>query len=173
MEEKTRNHSEKTIKILLTTYSDFISALLYVTGGRGYTHASISVDEKEPCYYSFNYKGFCMETLEKHRHRGVSKSMVYELTVSSEAYEKIKSRLNFFIDHKKEFQYTRLGVLCCLCHIPFFWKNHYFCSQFVAELLNCPEEISLEKQPVLYLPNHFRRELEHCPRLSKICYNVV
>jgi hypothetical protein len=31
----------------------------------GYTHASISIDEDEEIFYSFNYKGFVVEKLKK------------------------------------------------------------------------------------------------------------
>ena len=126
----------KTIRVLLTKYSDCISSFLYYVGGRGYTHASISLEEEDDnCYYSFNYKGFCVETIEKHRRRGVSKSMCYELTVSLAAYERIQKRLQFFKEHTESLEYTRLGLFFCLLHIPLCWKNHYFCSQFVADLL--------------------------------------
>lgn len=98
---------------------------------------------------------FCVETIEKHKRRGVSKSIEFELTVSKMAYERIRKRLQHFIDHKEELEYTRLGVLFCLLHVQFCWKNHYFCSQFVAELLENSDEIELQRQAVLYLPNHF------------------
>lgn len=173
--DKTAAAGQKnTVRILLTKYSDQISSFLYYTGGRGYTHASISLgEEKENCFYSFNFKGFCVETLEKHRKRGVAKSMMYELTVSDKSYETIRERLQFFREHGREFQYTKLGLLFCLLHIPFRWKNHYFCSQFVAEMLEGSEEIKLKKRPALYLPNDFCFELERNPYLKQVHYQVV
>lgn len=164
----------KTIRVLLTKYSDCISSFLYYVGGRGYTHASISLEEEDDnCYYSFNYKGFCVETIEKHRRRGVSKSMCCELTVSLAAYERIQKRLQFFKEHTESLEYTRLGLFFCLLHIPLCWKNHYFCSQFVADLLKSSDEIALKKPAALYLPNHFRLELEKSPYLAQVRYHVV
>lgn len=164
----------KTISVLLTKYSDYISTFLYYTGGRGYTHASIALeDQNENCYYSFNYRGFCVETIEKHKSRGVRKSVLYTLTVTDEAYKKIKRRLHFFGRHRNEFYYTRIGLAFCLFGIPFFWKNHYFCSQFVAELLQGADEIGLKRPSVLYLPCDLQRELEHNPYLQSVQYNVV
>lgn len=81
MQKKEGNAGNKAVVVLLTKYSDCISSFLYYIGGRGYTHVSISLDQGHS-YYSFNYKGFCTETIEKHRRRGVSKSISYELAVS-------------------------------------------------------------------------------------------
>lgn len=171
--QQTDQHS-KTVTVLLTKYSDWISSVLYYIGGKGYTHASISLEEEQNgCYYSFNYKGFCVETIDRHRHRGVSSSMTYELTVSLDAFERMKERLKFFIEHKEALDYTRLGVFFCFFQIPFRWKQHYFCSQFVAEMLKCSEEIALKKPTALYLPNHFISELQHSPCLARVQYNVV
>lgn len=164
----------KTISVLLTKYSDCISTFIYYISGREYTHASIALEEPgENAYYSFNYKGFCEETIKKHRKKGVCKSARYRFEVSDKTYEKIKRRLHFFKMHRSTFAYSRLGVLLCLLHIPFCRKNHYFCSQFVAELPEDAEEIRLKKPSSLYLPNDLRQELADSPCLMSINYNVV
>ena len=68
----------KEVSILLTKYSDWISNIVYVLCGRGYTHASISLEENADTYYSFNYLGFAVETVSKHRKRGVKKVNAFE-----------------------------------------------------------------------------------------------
>lgn len=52
----------RQISVLLTKYSDWISTLVYYIGGRG-THSSIAPEEDETTYYSFNYRGFAVETV--------------------------------------------------------------------------------------------------------------
>lgn len=37
----------KTITVLLTKYSDWVSSIVYHMGGHGYTHASLSLDEAD------------------------------------------------------------------------------------------------------------------------------
>lgn len=150
----------KKIFILLTKYSDWISCLLYHIGGHGYTHVSLALEENENCFYSFNYRGFCVETIEKHRHRGVHKSLSYQLEIPEKNYMEIYNRIQRFEEEKSNFQYTRLGLLCAVLQIPFQWKYHYICSQFVAELLSDTGSIPLHKHPSLYLPNQLRPELE-------------
>lgn len=163
----------KKISVLLTKYSDKISTLLYYLGGRGYTHVSIALDATEDRYYSFNYKGFCEESLSKHRKRGVHKSVQYELAVSDEAYRAMRERLAVFLLHRQQYAYTRLGLLCCLLHLPFVWKNHYFCSQFVAELLQDAGGVPLGRRANLTLPNHFQQILTHSDCLCEVVHDVV
>jgi len=54
----------KKVTILLTEYSDALSRFIYYISGRGYTHISLGLEEDEDRFYSFNYKGFCIETIE-------------------------------------------------------------------------------------------------------------
>ena len=76
----------RQISVLLTKYSDWISTLVYHIGGHGFTHSSLSLEEDEDTYYSFNYRGFAVETVDKHRRRGVKCSRCIQLQVSDEAY---------------------------------------------------------------------------------------
>lgn len=145
----------KEITILLTKYSDWISSMVYHFCGRGYTHASISLEDEPETYYSFNYRGFAIETIEKHRRRGVNRSRCYRIQIPDRAYEEIQTEIKVFGQEKELYRYTRLGVLCCVFHIPLHWNRHYFCSQFVAELLEHSGAVALPKSSSLFLPNHF------------------
>lgn len=163
----------RTVTVLLTKYSDWISDIIYHIGGRGYTHASLALEEDASTYYSFNFRGFCMETMERHRQRGVKKSLSCQLQVSEQAYQNMKADINNFKARQPELKYTRFGVFCCIMKIPFHRKKHYFCSQFVAELLKHSGAVPLKRDPALYLPNHFCRELAESGQLVKIQYNPV
>ena len=156
----------KQICILLTKYSDWISSLVYYIGGQGYTHSSIALGDQPTQFYSFNYRGFAVETTEKHRRRGVRYSRLYRLNVSDTVYERIEERIRHFLENREKYRYTRLGVLCCVLRIPLYWKNHYFCSQFVAELLSESNALPLSRKPFVYLPNHFIRLVDTQPCLA-------
>lgn len=154
----------KEINILLTKYSDWISSLVYHVCGRSYTHASLSLEEEPGKYYSFNYRGFAVETLEKHRKRGVKHSCCYQIQVTEAAYKNIQEIISRFLEEKDSYRYTRFGVLCCVLHIPLHWERHYFCSQFVAELLERSNAVPMRKTPSLFMPNDFIELIEeHLP----------
>lgn len=163
----------KQVNIMLTKYSDWMSTLIYLTCGFGYTHAAIGLGETSDIYYSFNRKGFCEENLSKYRRHGVKKSICYQLEVTDEAYEKLTACIEEFRRKRKEYHYSTLGLVLCLLQISYKWNNRYFCSQFVAEMLHRSGAIQLQKESELYLPNQFRVELMPKIQLRYIQYNPV
>lgn len=162
----------KIVNILLTKYLDMGSNLLYFMSDYGYTHASIGL-EGDAHFYSFNYKGFCIETALKHKNRGVTRSRCYQVEVSDQAYAWIQLMIQRFQDCRGYFKYTRLGVLCCAIRLPFRRKNHYFCSQFVAEALQLSGALRLKKPAYSYLPDQFCNELEKNRNVVQMIYNVI
>jgi len=170
---RSQGYAMKRIAIVLTKYSNRKAKLLCCLTGFGYTHASISLEPSASKTYSFCRAGFCEETPATHRLRGVKSSVVYRLLVSEAAYEKLKSRIDEFRGHSADYRYTRLGALLCFLHVPFHWKNHYFCSHFVAESLSECGVLRLKKDPSLYLPIGFAQELEQCDALYEIEHNVI
>ena len=163
----------RQIYVLLTKYSDWISTVVYHVGGRGFTHSSISLEEGPNTYYSFNFRGFAVETVEKHRRRGVKNSRCIQLQVSDTAYARIRGRLLDMLAHRTAYRYTRLGLLFCLLRLPFRWKDHYFCSQFVAELLQDSGAVPLRRAPCFYLPNQFAAELPALSACREVLRNVI
>ena len=98
----------------IAKYSDWISTLVYHIGGRGFTHSSIALEEDETTYYSFNYRGFAVETVEKHRRRGVKKSRCIRLQISEEAYWRIRERIQNMAEHRTEYRSKqKSGAYCC------------------------------------------------------------
>lgn len=163
----------KIIHVVLTRYSDTFSRLFSIISLSGYTHASLSLDKDGERMYSFNLKGFCEETLARHRRHGVTHSVCYRLAVTDEAYEKLKARVDFFLRHKERYRYTKLGVALCLFGLPVRLRGRYFCSQFVAETLASAGAVPLRRSPLLYMPKHFCRDLAVCPQLRAVICNPV
>ncbi len=142
-----------TITVLLTKYRDWTGRLISVLTRSYYTHASISIDEKEEIFYSFSYKGFVIEKPKKYfpasRCPG---SVCMKIQVTDEDYEKIKCEIQYFLQQREQLSYSCIGVLLCLLHIPIKFHNKYFCSQFVAELLQETVTQEYPKPASLYLP---------------------
>jgi len=162
----------RTITVLLTRYYSTFSNLIYWITGRGYTHASIGLGESEAYYYSFNFKGFRREYPGR-RVRKCGKSICYKLSVSEEAFEKVRKRIEEMERNKENLHYSRVGVILCLLHIPFKIKNGYFCSQFVMEMLQLSGSVLPEKSASLYLPNHLPEVLGGLNCLKEIVCNPV
>lgn len=163
----------KTIAIVLTRYTDWLSKLTMLFGGGGYTHVALSLDEKMETMYSFNFKGFSHETMAKYKRHGVRKSRSYLLQVSDAAYEQLLLRIRRFEKHRARYRYSKLGVFLCYFRIPFQRKGKYFCSQFVAEALSQTGAVLLKKKPSLYLPNNLMREIARSLQMTRVCLNPV
>jgi len=158
----------KRIYILLTRHLDNFSKLfrLVTLGQNTYTHASIGMGDS-PEYYSFCTNGFRLEKPFKWKNpkRGATPCALLQLTVSQEVYSEIECRIRQFMVEKEHYRYSFLGLMLCLLGFSVKRKNHYFCSQFVSELLTLSGAARLHKPSPLYLPDDFTLE----PRL-KLCY---
>ena len=78
---------------------------------------------------------------------------VYVMYLTKEEYSAMKSRLQYFIDNKDNLKYDFKSLILNYLHIPSEFSKKYFCSRFVAEVIN--EGRKLEKKPSLYRPNDF------------------
>lgn len=166
--------NKRKIAVLLVRQHSKFSNLVYVIGGGGYTHAALAIDAEGDDFYSFNFRGFCIEHPRKRIHRSLRKSAYYQFEVTEEEYQILKERIDRFLENPDRYNYNRLGVLLCLLRIPFRTKKSYFCSQFVAEMLSlCDRTIVLNKKSSLYMPNHLTKELAVQPSLSKVIYNIL
>lgn len=163
----------KEITILLTKHNDLVSTIIYWFCGFKYNHSSISLEDNPKQFYSFNKKGFAIESLEKHKRHGVKKSCCYKIKISKEKYNELKERIEEFKNNKEHYSYNTLGVVMCILNIPMPKREKkYFCSQFLAEVLHNSKAINMPRRANLTKPNHFIRFLEKYPYAFKI-ENVV
>lgn len=161
----------KTIAILFTQNHGWFAALLKRLFGQKYDHVSISLGSRSE-FYSFNFKGFAHETPEKFRRQQVEDSILYEFPVEDGAYCAIQNGIAAARRQRAELRYSFPGVVFCCLGIPFRWAGHYFCSQFVSELLISAHAVALRKRACLYLPEHLRRELDGCAGVRRLAHVV-
>lgn len=157
----------REISVLLTYPNDPLSRIMGGLGRQQYTHSSIALEETPGVYYSFNFNGFAVETTERHRRRAL-RSACYRLAVSDGTYRAVQRRIAQCLSRREDYRYTRLGLVLCVLHLPFRRKNRYFCSQFVAELLQESGAMPLHKAPSRYLPGQFPAELERCAHCVRL-----
>ena len=152
----------KTIYILLTRSGTLLSKLVYAATGASYTHASMAFDAELSCLYSSTRKnGYTMfpagpskEYLNKgvFRLRDDAPCALYTLEVSDEAYSHALCRAEEFMRHSEEYSFNTLGLILCGLHIRWQRRHHYFCSQFVSEVLEQSGALALPKDSTLMHP---------------------
>lgn len=161
---KKKEDKKHIISILFTTYTDWASRVVALTSGFGYTHVSIGLDDKKEYFYAFNTKGFRKEYPKKHKNK-TSNNICYFLEVTHRQYKKLSKLIRKFErnNKKKKYKYNWLGLFSCMVRIPIKFENRYFCSQFVAKLLEWSDIIKFKKSTSRYLPNQLNNEIRSCP----------
>lgn len=157
----------KTLYIFLTRSGTLVSNLVYALTGAEYTHISLAFDKNLNTLYSSTRKnGYTMfpagpsrEYLNKgvFRLRENIPCALYALEVSDEAYARAKRRAEHMMTHGELYRFNSLGLLLCAFHIRWNRRRHYFCSQFVSEVLEKSGAMELPKHSTLMHPNDYTR----------------
>ena len=150
---------KKKIYILLTRLPNTAAPIIEAMTGSYYTHTSIGLEEDMNTFYSFGFKGFVAEKITQRVRPDKTPfpCQLYELEVPSGVYASIKDIIARFQARSEELHYSHFGVVMCLLRIPFRRKNHYFCSQFVAEVLTRCRCLRLKKHSTVCFPKDFSR----------------
>ncbi len=168
----------KTIYILLTRTHTIFSRGIRLLTGAPFTHAALSVAQSPTefwreagdalCrngFYSFGRKnpwlpfpaGFTMESGENGYLRTfpATQCALLAIDITEEAYRSICVRLAKMEKTERYYHYNLLGALLCGVGIPFPRRRRYFCSQFVADLLERSGAVVLPKPVQLMRPVDF------------------
>lgn len=175
--DRKHNQNEETMEtvtVLLTRYSGLFGRFICGISRYRYSHASISIDGEEEIFYSFNLKGFVIEKPKKRMPATrMAGSICIRMQVPESVHAVIEEEINHFLEKKEQYIYSRWGVLLCLLHIPHKFRNRYFCSQFVAEVLSQAGAVELKKEESLYLPGQLVDGFECRYSKKQLVYNVI
>lgn len=152
----------KTIYILLIRSSTILSKMVHLVTSAPYTHVSISFNESLQPLYSSSRKngetlfpaGPCTEPFHKgylSRHPKIPCAL-YELEVTDEVYDAAKAEVERIIENADDYSFNVIGLFLCQLRIPYRRKGHYFCSQFVGEVLRHSNAVELPKDTSLMRP---------------------
>ena len=170
----SRQHGEtttmKTLYIFLTRSGTLLSNLVYSLTGAQYTHISLAFDEDLSTLYSSTRKnGYTMFPAGPSReylNRGVflmRENIPCALYALEVTYTRAKRRTQHMMHHGELYRFNSLGLLLCWMHIRWQRRRHYFCSQFVSEVLQKSGALELPKPSTLMHPSDYAELPElHC-----------
>ncbi len=173
----------RSVYILLTRSNTYFSRLIHKVTAEDYTHVSICLDEDLQHFYSFGRKsdifmfpaGFVREDLRSgifHRFSQMPCAL-YELQVPLAVYLLIEARIYQMQRIADVYHYNCLGVILCKLDLAFQRQYHYFCSQFVADLLQQSGALEFQKAASLVQPGDFLRlpqlQLRYQGQLNQLC----
>lgn len=154
---------ENSVYIVLSRTHTLMARAVRVFTGSYYSHASLSLEKDLKETYSFGRKrprlilpaGFISE-LEKGMYLTSHKDAnicILEMRVEPEEFEKIKGRLELFLQQPHKYGYNTIGLPFLMLGIPFQRKHHYTCSAFVADVLQ--DVVEFDKDLSLAQPEDF------------------
>lgn len=162
---------EKTIYIVLSDTGTLLSKTIAFYTKDRLNHVSIAFDTELHEMYSFGRKyrhnpfigGFVKENAAEGIFRQAD-CEVYRYTVSLEYYEKMRAMIYRFEDNQERYRYNFIGLLALAFKKELRRENAFFCSQFVATILNEGGVQLGSLQPQFVQP----RQLAELPRFQEV-----
>ena len=154
---------DRYIYLIFTKTGTWLSKLIYIVSNIKYAHASISFDESFRQMYSFGRinpenpfsGGFVEESIYEGVYKKFTKCecMIYRVKVTAGQYCMLQGQISKFTNERNNLRYNFLGLFGILLNMPLGRENHYFCSQFVSEILIESNIFHCEKPPALIKTN--------------------
>ena len=133
-----------------------------------YIHVVISMDPELEEAYSVGRRHPAIPLLagfEKEEKRKILKVfpqadyMICKVPCTEEQKEQIRGILRDTMENRYSYHYAVVGLPFILLNCPFYQKNHYTCSSFIAKLLEDTGVWKWEKHFSLVTPKDFMEEL--------------
>ena len=151
------------VYIMLTRTSTLFSRGIHVLTGDEFTHAAIGVDGIDGVFYGFGRKyprlpfpgAFRTECPWMFRHD--TPCRIYRIDVDDICYAWIRSVLKQMYAEKDRYHYNIAGLIACRLNmaVPNMRPHHFFCSQFVAWVLQETGAVDLPVAPEVFRPSYF------------------
>lgn len=151
------------IYLCLTQTGTSMSKIIQRITKDPYNHLSISLDERLDRMFSFARRysctpliaGFIQEDPDKSTFKRFphTQAVIIRVEVLPETYDRIAGRLNEMYSRKFRYHYNFIGLLYAAFGKVRKKKNSYYCSEFIAELLQQNGLLSTEQK--IYHPSDF------------------
>lgn len=157
----------RSVYILLTRTNTLFARAIHRITGDSYTHAALGMDRSLHKLYSFGRRysylmlpgGLITENIHAgvYGRNGQAPAVLCEIRVSDAVYGKIEKTIGDMMRNSRKYHYSIIGAWACYFNIPCRRSRHFFCSQFVAEVIRQSGALQLPKDPSLMMPDDFLR----------------
>lgn len=141
-----KNYEYRNIYVVISQTGSIVSKIIKIFTGDKYNHVSLSLDRELKNMYSFGrvnpynpvIGGFVREspndgTMKRFTNTDAA---VVELTVSSDVYEQIESKLQSMYAHREEYHYNYIGLFMAMFGRTRKKSKCYYCSEFIYSVLH-------------------------------------
>lgn len=164
------NKKERQVYVLLTDSGTMLARMIKWYTKQPLSHASLVLDQELQEIYSFGRKnpgnpfigGFVQESLKSGLLLDASCAL-YRCSVSSSVYARLQRHVEEMRRRRDEYKYSVRGLVGVALNRAWSRENTYFCSQFVAAVLQENGAVRLEKPPALTTPGDLAELKELAP----------
>lgn len=163
---KTKSNSIRDVYIVLSQTKTYPARAIRLYTHEPYAHASLAFDESLEEMYSFARRGiynpfnagFIREYIDKgvFGRFGSTACSIFRLQITEQQYICLRREIEIFKENKKAYSYNYLGLIGAAFNIPIRSKQRYFCSQFVAYVLEQSGIDIFDKSYALVKPRDIR-----------------
>lgn len=149
----------KKVYLLLTDTGTIFTRMIKLYTKKPYNHASIAFDGNFREVYSFGRKkprnpffgGFVNEDVRQGLFKN-ARCAIYSFEVTEEQVSNMKYFINKIKTDKHLYRYNLLGLMTFILNKPYEREHAFFCSEFVAYVLNEGQIIEFQKPLSLISP---------------------
>lgn len=157
--------AEKRIYVVVTQTGTMLSRILKRITGAKYNHSSISPYTDLHLMYSFGrrhpYNPFWGGFVEESTRFGTfkrffnTKALILELSVTKKQYTALCETLELMLRERERYHYNYLGLGLAAFRIRSRYNHHFYCSEFVREMLVRHGIVDADLLPPITQPIHF------------------
>lgn len=182
---ESENENEKVVKyypiyVFLMHTGTPLSTLIKMYTKDEFSHATLSFDSSLTRMYSFGSKkldddidiagpenGFAIDDINNSIYTNAKRRIhygLYVIFVTAKARKKMMKKVQYFIDNQSKFRYDIVGLITYAMHLPREKQYAYFCSGFVADILQEGEVLGDKRSYSRYSP----QDLANLPMAYRI-----
>lgn len=149
---------KRSIYIILTETKTLLSRAIGMYTGKNLNHASIAFDDSLYEMYSFGRLqlhnplsgGFLREQAETGLFTNAN-CHIYRIEVTQYQYTKMKETVQYMHNNRNRYKYNFIGLFGVMFHKELKRERAYFCSQFVATILQMGG-LKVDENPAFMTP---------------------
>ena len=133
---------DRKVYVLLTDVGTIFGKIIKLYTRKPLNHASIVIDEHFDKVYSFGRRnprnpflaGFVEENIRGGLFRNAD-CAIYCVTITENQFQKMIGKISEMEENKSDYRYNLIGLIAVMLNRELDRKNAFFCSHFVATIL--------------------------------------
>ncbi len=158
----------RNVYLLLTDTGTLFTRMIKLYTKECYNHASIGFDQDLLDVYSFGRKrprnpfigGFVKEDIRSSFFKNAN-CAIYVFNVTDTQYHDMLQLIKKIEENQKKYRYNLLGLFAIALNKRFIRKDAFFCSHFVAMILNEGRLLNIDKQLSMITPKDLKHISSH------------